>query len=69
MKAAAKANGGPLTQAQLGCGKRRVGSAGKGHRGAGGRRPPFQPARFTRDVMSQMETDLGTKLDWVPDVR
>lgn len=30
MKAAAKANGGPLTQAQLSGGKRRGGSAGKG---------------------------------------
>ncbi len=159
MKAAAKANGGPLTQAQLSGGERRGGSAGKGrcsrigrgqavadrlkrqaaerspsqrqrrvvvkarivrHRAGSGaagahlryiqrdgttrdgeRGQLYGPERdqedgkafvergegdrhsfrvivapedgdrlfnlrgFTRDVMSQMETDLGTKLDWV----
>jgi hypothetical protein len=159
MKAAAKANGGPLTQARLSGGKRRGGSAGKGRCSRIGRgqavadtlkrqaaeRSPDQRQRrvvvkarivrhragsgaagahlryiqrdgttrdgehgrlygperdqedgkafvergegdrhsfrfivapedgdrlsdlrgFTRDVMSQMETDLGTKLDWV----
>ena len=35
------------------------------HRRARGRRPAFRSARFTRDVMSQMQDDLGTRLDWV----